>query len=57
MNGQELTLNVSKEKSNNLKREVFIELVDHEETNLDLIVEFLAKNFIKKMSLGATSDK
>lgn len=57
MNGQELALNVSKEKSKNLKREVFIELVDHEETNLDLIVELLAKNFMKKMSLAATSDK
>lgn len=57
MNGQELALNVSKAKNNNLKREVFIELVDHEETNLDLIVELLAKNFIKKMSLAATSDK
>lgn len=56
MNGQELALNVTKSKSNSLKREVFIELVDHEETNLDLIVELLAKNFMKKMSL-ATSDK
>ena len=57
MNGQELALNVYKAKNNNLKREVFIELVDHEETNLDLIVELLAKNFMKKMSLAATSDK
>ena len=57
MNGQELALNVYKAKNNNLKREVFIELVDHEETNLDLVVELLAKNFMKKMSLAATSDK